>query len=553
MKFLSRWTLPVVWTVTAIALLIVLVLPLPAQPRWQVVALVLALVVLLSVAWVWRSGRERAAQVSTRGALETVGADLPVVFVIGPYASALFPRNAEPLAMRREAGAVWLYVPTPAALDQAMTRIKQAHGHLAHAALLPVIPDGNTDAAMMRREFTAWRRTLTETCQYPASVLPCFVATYAHLGADPKRDGTSSAVWFGDTIDFSASLPSVDNLRQRIRAVREGLEQYVSDAAYEASVQRNALGQALLTWLDESALSSTLAPLGNTAPFALQGFLLADIPTGPARPSAWTYWLTEKTGLQVRFTESASGPLPVPSVTPLQARLASMPLPEASVRRKSTRWAIAAPVALLALCFIASGWNNADLVHRISTSLAVYNQVPNSNPDGKRDALHQLESDRTELRNYERAGVPLGLGWGLYPGAALGAALDRAIASYRPPPVALTLDSLSLFDSGKTTLRPGVAKQLAGPLREILASSGTRVLIAGHTDNVGSAAANLQLSEVRARAIRDWFVSQSGLPPTRFAIQGYGDTRPVASNESADGRARNRRVVITLIPDEPSH
>ncbi len=551
MKLLYRRMLPVLWTVMAIALLIVLVLPLSAQPSWQVVALAMGLAMAFSVIWAWRARRDPVAQFSQPATHDTlsIGADLPVVLVIGPYASALFPRNAEPLAMRREAGAAWLHVPTPESLNQAIERVKQAHGGLPHAALLPLMPESNTDAAVMRRELTAWKRTLAQTCHYPASVLPCFIAVYAHLGPAQERDAASSAVWFGDAIDLSTSLPSMDNLRQRIHGVREGLQQYASGVAFAAGVQRNAMGQALLTWLDDAALSSTLAPLGNTAPFALQGFLLADIPSGPARPNAWTYWLTEKTGLQVRFTDRAAGTLPVPSVTPLRERLTSTQLPTTTDRGRGVRWTVAAPVALLALCLIAAGWNNANLVHRMSASLAAYNQVPNSNTDGKRDALHQLERDRAELRAYEHSGVPAGLGWGLYPGMALGAMQDQAIASYRPPPVALTLDALSLFDSGKTALKPGAAQQLAVPLREILGSHGTRVLIAGHTDNVGLPETNLQLSEARARAIRDWFVKQSGLPTTRFAIQGYGDTRPLASNDSADGRARNRRVEITLIPD----
>jgi outer membrane protein OmpA-like peptidoglycan-associated protein len=60
---------------------------------------------------------------------------------------------------------------------------------------------------------------------------------------------------------------------------------------------------------------------------------------------------------------------------------------------------------------------------------------------------------------------------------------------------------------------------------------------------------NLKLSIARAGAVRDWLIEASGLPATQFAIQGYGDTRPIASNETSDGRARNRRVEITLVPD----
>ncbi|CAE6869293.1 putative lipoprotein YiaD [Paraburkholderia aspalathi] len=86
----------------------------------------------------------------------------------------------------------------------------------------------------------------------------------------------------------------------------------------------------------------------------------------------------------------------------------------------------------------------------------------------------------------------------------------------------------------------------------IKAHPDKRILVAGYTDNVGNPDSNLKLSVARAGAVRDWLVEISGMPVTRFAIQGYGDTRPIADNDSADGRARNRRVEITLVPDGPA-
>ncbi len=85
----------------------------------------------------------------------------------------------------------------------------------------------------------------------------------------------------------------------------------------------------------------------------------------------------------------------------------------------------------------------------------------------------------------------------------------------------------------------------------ILANPEQRVLIVGHADSSGSDAANFQLSEARARAIRDWFVDQ-GVLKTRFIVQGAGDTHPIADNDSPSGRAQNRRVEVLLIPDVSS-
>ena len=115
--------------------------------------------------------------------------------------------------------------------------------------------------------------------------------------------------------------------------------------------------------------------------------------------------------------------------------------------------------------------------------------------------------------------------------------------------VVLTLNSLALFETGQFELKSNANKALISVLKAIDEHPRTQILIEGHTDNVGSAQANQQLSEKRAISVRDWLVIASNLPVTRFAVKGYGDTRPIASNETDDGRAQNRRVEIILIPD----
>jgi outer membrane protein OmpA-like peptidoglycan-associated protein len=72
-----------------------------------------------------------------------------------------------------------------------------------------------------------------------------------------------------------------------------------------------------------------------------------------------------------------------------------------------------------------------------------------------------------------------------------------------------------------------------------------RVEVAGHTDSVGSDAYNQKLSERRAKAVVDYFVSQ-GVPADRLKAVGYGKTKPVASNKTEEGRAQNRRVELQI-------
>ncbi len=114
-----------------------------------------------------------------------------------------------------------------------------------------------------------------------------------------------------------------------------------------------------------------------------------------------------------------------------------------------------------------------------------------------------------------------------------------------------TLNSMSLFDSGKAQLKDGSTRVMVDALEMIKAHPDKRILVAGYTDNVGSPDSNLKLSTARAEAVRDWLIEVSGIPATQFAIQGYGDTRPIKANDTEAGRAKNRRVEITLVPDAP--
>jgi len=81
------------------------------------------------------------------------------------------------------------------------------------------------------------------------------------------------------------------------------------------------------------------------------------------------------------------------------------------------------------------------------------------------------------------------------------------------------------------------------------ALSGMRIEIAGHTDSIGAEEANLRLSRERARAVKDFLCERHGISPDRLICRGYGESRPVASNETEEGRARNRRVVFRSLSD----
>ena len=101
------------------------------------------------------------------------------------------------------------------------------------------------------------------------------------------------------------------------------------------------------------------------------------------------------------------------------------------------------------------------------------------------------------------------------------------------------------FGSGQSRLTTSAAASVRALAAYLQAAPTGGVLVQGHTDSQGGAEANLALSQRRAEAVREALVG-AGLPPARVEAQGSGHTRPVASNDSAQGRARNRRVEIIV-------
>jgi outer membrane protein OmpA-like peptidoglycan-associated protein len=102
-----------------------------------------------------------------------------------------------------------------------------------------------------------------------------------------------------------------------------------------------------------------------------------------------------------------------------------------------------------------------------------------------------------------------------------------------------------LFDLNKATLRPGARERLAKVAGIILAYPDLHLEIDGHTDSTGSDAYNMQLSEARAAAVRDYLAKQ-GVTPANLVSRGFGKTQPVASNTTPAGRQQNRRVELVV-------
>lgn len=99
------------------------------------------------------------------------------------------------------------------------------------------------------------------------------------------------------------------------------------------------------------------------------------------------------------------------------------------------------------------------------------------------------------------------------------------------------------FATNDAALRPGAEAELDTAVAALKRSPSVDVRVEGHTDATGAASYNQALSERRARAVADYLV-RSGIAPGRIRTVGYGEDRPIAPNDTASGRARNRRVEI---------
>ena len=108
----------------------------------------------------------------------------------------------------------------------------------------------------------------------------------------------------------------------------------------------------------------------------------------------------------------------------------------------------------------------------------------------------------------------------------------------------MTLEG-DVFGSGQATMKPEARQHLGKLLQFVRSKPNKHIRIEGHTDSSGSAQANQQLSLQRARSVRDAMVA-AGISPSRITTVGEGESNPVASNSTASGRARNRRVVVIL-------
>jgi len=154
----------------------------------------------------------------------------------------------------------------------------------------------------------------------------------------------------------------------------------------------------------------------------------------------------------------------------------------------------------------------------------------------------------------------VGAGLGAIAGGAIGAYMDKQEAELRRKTagtgigverdgdqITLTAPEAITFDFNSATLKPQFRASLDSVAATLAQYDRTFVDVYGHTDSVGSDAYNQTLSERRATTVAD-YLSTKGVTRARLGTRGFGESQPVASNDTDAGRAQNRRVEIKLVP-----
>ncbi|EIC86599.1 OmpA family protein [Serratia sp. M24T3] len=315
--------------------------------------------------------------------------------------------------------------------------------------------------------------------------------------------------------------------------------------------------ESLQSWYQANIQSILSQPQGDALPIIPCACGVCFMPVQCAAGNLWQRHIATMTSLPI-LASSIPSSLTLPEVL-----LPYLPRRRAISRLMQT-WQLFGLLGGIFLLFalLGSFFNNQRLIQSVGVHLSLYNGLTGTLPAAKTQARQQLRADAQLLDGWLLDGSPMNMSLGLYQGMRLIAPLTAAINSGSPPlpistpppviktndkqPKTLSIDSLSLFDVGKSALKPDSNKVLIKALINIQSQPGKLIVIAGHTDSTGDARKNQVLSQKRAEALRSWMLATSEISPSCFVIKGYGARRPLASNDTTEGRAANRRVEITL-------
>lgn len=511
------------------------------------------LVVLVSGGMLWR--QRRASQARTTAVREIVDENLPpedfqgaVILVCGDNAP-LFVSGSR----HRETRQGWyLWVKDAEQLPLLAQHLSLVRPALVSqiSVMLAVVPEQHTSGDDFTQSLRGWQRAVIQCRAAFGTLPPLWTVTWI---SPPAACGQAEPVWF-----------TTVSQRSGIQVYQPGqgnvsLTEWARESDSDVRLSRLSQGlwlDSLLAW-QNSVVNDLLSVRHGELPVmkpCVQGMCM--VPVSGIAGNLWQQHITSVTALPPD-TVVTNEPLPLPELL-----LPALPR-RRGVSRRMVFWRYAGLLGgiFLALAILASWMNNQRLIRNVGDHLALYHQLTGKPVAPKLRAQQRLRADGALLDDWARRGEPLRYRLGLYQGLRLVPPVEAAVSDWAPPPPpppvikkiiqgpkTIRLDSMSLFDSGKSALKAGSTKMLVNSLVGVKAKPGWLIVVAGHTDNTGNAQLNQTLSQKRAEAVRDWMRDTGDVPESCFAVQGYGASRPIATNDTPDGRALNRRVEISLVP-----
>lgn len=416
-----------------------------------------------------------------------------MVFIIGPFASKWFSQSD--LSTSSDNGIVWIVAGHANTLARRLIHLKANQSQLATLAYFPLLADGLENAGLLIEQITAWQQALSATPL--AGNLPCLLGLYSRLSQQRHPHDPERASWTGGLTTSGAGHQNLESclisLLAELDAVDDGSDLY--------AIQRQALGSTFVAWMAENRIMNVLQSLFDNSQLDLAGVTLADHSEGFSRHGAWSLWMQEKYGILPALSASTAMPplpaIPLPAQRDIQPFTAPLALTASGQRRR--HW----PALAVLFILLCAALTLHEYRQPVRTPLSDFNPLRSFLPAPQR---------------------------------------DKDAQSF------VLTDVVPLFKHGSSSLMPGSETRLEGIASTLMQHPQQMFLIVGHTDSTGSAQANSALSTERAQIVRDWLVTKTGLPTTHFIVEGVGNMHPIASNETEDGRAQNRRVEIISLP-----
>lgn len=494
---------------------------------------------------------------------------LPILLVTGSAAKDFFPEDLT-LAQSNvlvSSEAVWIYVDEfshlPIVYDSLIAKWPDMLGRVG--VFLALNPEIEDKQGLFVAKLQAFRQSWVDTCRIAKYQLPVYLSVHIGLNDLIYDEYNPLPIYWFQSVNqklylLDRYLSPINNWVNDIKIPSDERERRLRLRPFLNETQ---------SWFETSVLttlSSEKQPIAKCVP---SGVVIYPTNKTLINENIMQKLWESATTLSLPNTHTIQG-----GITPPDSLIKFMPIAYPFSHMCSMVCGLIMITSLFIMgCLGASFCNNVKFISQIQNDIHHYRLIPMNNYEEKRQALDVLKNDKSILNEYFTQGEPIRLGMGLYRGSQLVEPLNVSMSDYvakppepekvivektevifKEPPPSIRLDSLALFESGQANLKTGSEKVLINALVDIKKQMNTNpetgwlIIIAGHTDSVGDELKNEQLSFNRAMSVRDWILKASDLPETCFAIQGHGAKKPLVSNDTLEGRAKNRRVEINLVP-----